>query len=170
MAVKTEWTVTHSCGHDQDHDLSAKKAADRAGLAHWLETRECTDCWRSSRGKSQDKEAWLAARRAEESALIAQWETRAEMPRLDGSEKAVEWARRVRYTLMSAAYDVAQDARQDAGQDEDAFIEAVEAPARQVTSASWWIDQRDMPAADVAELVQSAVSDPAVDTGCENTE
>ena len=166
MSVKTEWTVTHSCGHDQDHDLSAKKPADRAGLARWLATKDCTDCWRAARGESQDKEAWLAERRAEESALIAQWETRAEMSRLDGSEKAVEWGRRVRYTLMSAAYDVAQDA----GQDEGAFIETVEAPARQVTSASWWIDQRDMPATDVAELVQSAVSDPAVDTGCENTE
>ena len=166
MAVKTEWTVTHECGHQQDHDLSAKKAADRAGLAHWLEKRECTDCWRASRGESQDKEAWLAQRRAEESALIAQWEQRAEMPGLDGSEKAVEWGRRVRYTLMSAAYDDAIDA----GQPEEAFIETVEAPARQVTSASWWIDQRDMPATDVAELVQSAVSDPAVGTGCENTE
>jgi len=166
MAVATEWTITHSCGHEQDHDLSAKKPADRAGLAHWLEKRECTDCWRASRGESQDKEEWLAQRRAEESALIAQWEARAEMPRLDGSDKAVEWGRRVRYTLMSAAYDLAIDA----GQSEDSFIGAIETPARKVTSASWWIDQRDMDPADVEELVQSATEDPAVDTGCENIE
>jgi len=164
MAIKTEWTVTHECGHDQDHDLSAKKAADRAGFARWLATKECSDCWRASQGQSQDKEAWLAERRAEEAKVIAQWEGKSEMPSLDGSEKAVEWGRRVRYQLMSSAYDYALES----GLEESEFIDAVETPARRITRASWWIDQRDMDPADVPELVDSATSDPAVDTGTEN--
>ena len=164
MAIATVWPVTHSCGHNQDHDLSAKKAADRAGFARWLSTKECSDCWRAAQHDGKDKESWLAERRAEEAAIISQWEQKAEMPRLDGSEKAVEWGRRVRYQLMSSAYDYALES----GLEESEFIAAVETPARLVTRASWWIDQRAIDPADVPELIESATSDPTVDTGCEN--
>jgi hypothetical protein len=35
----------------------------------------------------------------------------------------------------------------------DEFADRFEVPARTVTSASWWIDQRDMDPADVEELL-----------------
>lgn len=30
MPVKTTWDVEHACGHRQDHDLSTKRASERA--------------------------------------------------------------------------------------------------------------------------------------------
>jgi len=74
------------------------------------------------------------------------------MPPLEGSDKAVEWARKVRHQLMAGAFD-------DMGSLDDAdFTEQIEAPARTVMSASWWIDQRDADPSDLAELLADAVS------------
>jgi len=171
VAIKTVWPVEHSCEHEQDHDLRDKRPSERAGFARWLATKECSDCWRANRDKADGKvrEAWLAERRAEEAGQIKAWERRAEMPVLDGSEKAVEWGRRVRFQLMCSAYQHAPDnVTQDNGAAENDFVVGTEVPARKVTSASWWIDQRDTDPADVSELVADAASDPTADTGTEN--
>jgi hypothetical protein len=86
------------------------------------------------------------------------------MPALDGSERSVAWAGRVRHALMVAAFEHAQGC----GVRSDDFAKQVEAPARKITSASWWIDQRDASAEEVAELVIDAASTPVADTGTEN--
>ena len=96
-------------------------------------------CWTRERetATGSDRHAWLAERRAEELSAVETWETKAGMPPLGGSDKAVEWARKVRHQLVAAAFD-------DMGSPDDAdFTEQVEAPARMVVSASWRIDQRD---------------------------
>jgi hypothetical protein len=166
VAIKTVWPVEHSCEHEQDHDLGDKRPSERASYARWLATKECSDCWRANRvmADGKDRETWLAERRGEEASQIEAWERRAEMPVLDGSDKAVEWGRRVRFQLMCSAY---QHAQNNGGADDDFAIET-EVPARKVTSASWWIDQRDTDPADVSELVIDAASDPTADTGSEN--
>jgi len=166
MAIRTTWTVGHACGHDQDHDLSNKRPSARASYAKWLATKECSTCWRTERDRCAEKEteAWLAERRAEKSAEIESWERRSRMPGLDGSDKAVPWARQVRYELVVAACDHAQTV----GVFDSAFGAELESHARRVTSASWWIDQRHTEAEDIAELVADAAADPAVDTGTEN--
>ncbi|MCU4183874.1 hypothetical protein K6U06_05840 [Acidiferrimicrobium sp. IK] len=166
MAVKTAWPVGHSCGHDEDHDLSEKRPSERAGYARWLAGRECSDCWRAKRDRqnAKDREKWQAERRAEETAAAQAWERSAEMPALEGgSDKAVEWGRRVRYQLVLAAHDHAFGI----GVSDDDFAEQVETPARKITAASWWIDQRDAAGEDVAELVQDGATDLA-ETGNEN--
>ena len=162
MAVKTTWTVTHSCGHSQDHDLSDKRPSERAGFARWLAGKEGSACWRASRDKenNKDREVWLAERRAAEAAEIETWERQTSMPVLDGSEKQVQWARRVRRDLLTAAHD----AWLDSGKNDDDFAEQVEAPARLILRAHWWIDQRDALPEDVPELV----SDAAGTEGSEN--
>src|SRR5262249_5128827 len=107
MAVKTTWTVRHSCGHEQHHDLSDKRPSERAGYARWLVQKECSDCWRASKDKvrAKEKEGWLAKRRGEEAAHIEAWERATDMPALDGSERSVAWAGRVRHALMVAAFE-----------------------------------------------------------------
>lgn len=154
MAVKTTWTVTHVCGHSQDHDLSDKRPSERAGFARWLSGKECSACWRASKDKEkgQDREAWLAERRAAEAREIEAWEQRTGMPALDGSEKQVQWARRVRRDLLTAAHD----AWLDGGRTEEEFVKQVETPAKTLLRAHWWIDQREADAADVPELVDDA--------------
>jgi hypothetical protein len=42
---------------------------------------------------------------------------------------------------------------------ENEFADRFEVPARTVTSASWWIDQRDTDAADMDELLADVASD-----------
>lgn len=152
MAVKTTWDVEHACGHDQAHDLSSKRVSDRAGFARWLADRDCTACWARERSAASggDRDAWLEERRAEELSAVGTWEARAGMPPLGGSDKAVEWARKIRYQLIAAAFD-------DMGtSDDEDFAVRIEAPARMVVSASWWIDQRDADPADLEELLGDA--------------
>ena len=157
MAVRITWDVEHACGHGQAHDLSSKRVSDRAGFARWLAGRDCTDCWTRERDTAtgRDRDAWLAERRAEELSAVDTWEAKAGMPPLEGSDKAVEWARKVRHQLLAAAFD-------NMGCPDDAdFTEQIEAPARMVVSASWWIDQRDADPSDLAELLADAAVDGA---------
>lgn len=153
MAVKTTWEAHHPCGHAVSHDLSARRPSERAGYARWLAARDCAECWRVGRdvAAARERATWLAGRRAEELAETEAWETRAAMPALDGSDKAVEWGRRVRYQLLAAAHDTLDLA-------EDDFAARVENPARRIDSASWWIDQRDTEPVDLEELVTDTAS------------
>ncbi len=153
MPVKTTWNVEHACGHRAEHDLSAKRASERAGYARWLGTKDCTECWRASRDAQAGREraGVLAGRRAQEQSVTEAWEARADMPVLDGSDKAVEWGRRQRYQLLAAAYETL-------GLPDEEFAVRIETPARHVTSASWWIDQRNAEPTDVEELVNDAAS------------
>lgn len=163
MAVKTIWPITYACGHSDDRDLSAKRADERAGYARWLAGK---DCWRAKQaeaGERLNKEHWLARKRAEEAEAIAEWEQRAGMPPLGGSEKAIEWGPRARYTTLAGAYDTLAA---EHGMSDEQWVESIEAPARLITGASWWIDNRDCGAGDVTELVQAAHATSAV--GCEN--
>ena len=41
---ETTFTVTHSCGHDETHDLSARPAAERHGFARLLALLPCSAC------------------------------------------------------------------------------------------------------------------------------
>jgi hypothetical protein len=158
MAVKTTWRVEHECGDDEDHDLSDKRPSERAGYARWLKGKDCSRCRRRSRGgdSGTDKETWLAERRAEEITAIRTWERRAAMDDLDGSDRSVPWGARVRYQLMSAARDYCV---QGGGMSDEEFADRFEIPARGVTSASWWIDQRDMEPADLEELLADVTAD-----------
>jgi hypothetical protein len=76
------------------------------------------------------------------------------MPELVGTEKAVAWAARVRYTLMGEAYDW----RNDREWSDEEFALRLESPARERASASWWIDQRDSAPEDLEELLTDGVS------------
>lgn len=169
MAVKTHWSIHHSCGHEQEHDLSAKRADERAGYAKWLGGRDCTDCWRATHDSGNgDTQQWLAERRAEEAATAEQWATDTGMPLLSGSEKAVDWAGRVRYELMRALYEWAV---QEGHAPDD--YDPAEATARGIDTASWWLDNRkhaDQPT-DPETLLEllTAAAGTGEGSDCENT-
>jgi hypothetical protein len=158
MAIKTLWLVEHDCGDDEVHDLSGKRPSERASYARWLRSKDCSVCWRRIRGndKGTDNETWLAERRAEEFLTVRTWERRTAMCDLDGSDKAAPWGARVRYQLMLAAHGhhVA-----GAGMPNDEFVDRFVFPARSVSSAAWWIDQRDTDPADLEELLADVSAD-----------
>jgi hypothetical protein len=62
----------------------------------------------------------------------------------------------------------AQDYVQEIGVSDQDFGEQVEEPARRITSACWWIDQRDADPEDVPELVQDGRLQPAAHSRSEN--
>ena len=164
MAIKTMWLVEHHCGDDETHDLSGRRPSELAGYARWLKSKDCSACWRGSRGNDSgtDNETWLAERRAEEAISIRTWERRSAMCELDGSDKSVPWGARVRHQLLTAAHGLYVG---DAGMSDDDFADRFEVPARTITSASWWIDQRDTDSVDVEELLADVSSDltPSLD-------
>lgn len=166
MAVKTIWPVTYACGHSEDRDLSAKRADERAGYARWLASKECTECWRAGQadaGERLSKQQWLETKRAEEAQAICAWEQRAGMQPMDGSDKAIAWGRRVRHTTLTSAYDALVA---EADMTDEQWAAAIEAPARLITRATWWIDNRDTAPGDIAELVAAAQTTSTV--VCEN--
>ncbi|MFF5721379.1 hypothetical protein [Streptomyces buecherae] len=153
MAVKTIWTITHSCGHQVDRNLADRPADRRAGFAQWLTRQECTTCWRAARNESeQDRAAWLAAKREQEQAEAEIWSRQYRMPPLEGSERAVAWGVCCRHQLMTAACA----ALVLEGETSEAQWECVEEAARTVSRAGWWIDQRSSQPEDLAELLQAA--------------
>lgn len=164
MAVKTSWTVEHECGHTQEHDLSNRRPSQRAGWARWLASKECSECWQAKQDKDRSAAERLVQRRQEEASEVEAWERSADMPALNGSDKTVDWGGRVRHQLMVAAHKYAQSI----GVSDEDFAEQVAAPARTVTSAAWWIDQRDAPAEDVPELVQDGAAEPFAHIGTNN--
>lgn len=159
MSVKTIWHIRHACGHETDRDLSDLRPSARAGRARFYASGDCPSCW-GAKKRAADTRRWREKQRA---AHLA-WERAAAMPALDGSEKAAAWAGHVRHQLLAAAHEVFCDT----GRDDEVFEADVEEPARQITAASWWIDQRDADPADLAELVADAAADGQAGTSTEN--
>ncbi|GAA2624581.1 hypothetical protein GCM10010425_20530 [Streptomyces spororaveus] len=163
MAIRTEWKIVHSCGHESTANLSDRPADKRAGFARWLGGRDCTDCWKASRDSdSATKEVWLAAKRAEEQQAALDWATQFDMPALEGPERALAWGERSRFQLVTAAYTALVT---ESGTWDEADWAALEEKIRTVTRAGWWIDQRDAEGTDLPELLDAATAD---DRGTEN--
>ncbi|MFD3907491.1 hypothetical protein HXS80_06160 [Streptomyces sp. CB04723] len=144
------------------HNFADRAADRRAGFARWLEGRDCTDCWKAARDSdTESKEAWLAAKRAEEQQAATEWAARFDMPPLEGPERALAWGERSRHQLVVTAYG----ALVNEGTWDEGDWAAVEEKIRIVTRAGWWIDQRDAEGSDLPELLDAATSD---DIGTEN--
>ncbi len=159
MAPNTTWQVRHRCGHRISWDLSHKRPSERADFANWLAQRDCTRCWWAKRRTPNrlQRAATRIQRRAEGAAELAAWETETGMPVLEGSEKAVTWARTVRYRLLQAAqhHHHFLAGRLPA---ED-FSASFEASARGVTSASWWINHRRIKPSRIEAVLADASED-----------
>jgi hypothetical protein len=137
---------------------------ERAGYARRLTAKGCPECWRAGRDAAVARErvTWLAGRSAEELAETEAWETRAAIPALGSSDKAVEWGRPVRLQLLGAAHGTLGVADGD-------FAVRVENPARRIDSASWWgyrsrSSQRDTEPGDLEEQGSEAASDETATT------
>ncbi|MFJ4688874.1 hypothetical protein [Streptomyces sp. NPDC088789] len=149
----TRWDVVHTCGHEWTHDLSARRADQRAAFARWLAGRDCTDCWRAARqGDTATREKWLVARRAAEQTAATEWAKRFDMPTLEGPGNAVGWGERCRHQLVTSAHT----ALVTEGSWDEADWTELEEKARTVTRAGWWLDQREADGTDLPELLDAA--------------
>jgi len=138
VAVDDMVPVRHSCGHEQEHDMSARDLSERRRFAKWLSKRQCNECWRAERRKAERTQ-------------VAAWEHRINMPPLSGSPKQLDWGARVRHDLLIAA-------REQWGGSDEEFSERLLEPAKTIINAGWWIDNRDADPSDLPDLLADAVA------------
>jgi hypothetical protein len=135
--IPIEWDITHLCGHTVRTNLADKPAGQRAGTARWLAKHlHCKACE-------------PAAREAEHQALLAEAALDG-MPPLVGGDGAIRWAVRIRQTFLKTAF---RELVETDVLDPAVFQRTVLEAARQITAARWWIDNRDLSAADLPELL-----------------
>lgn len=131
-----KYTVHHSCGHEEIHQLYGPGKERQRKIA-WLATTPCTECYRGAQA-----EARTAA-----NAQAATANAQAGLPALTGSEKQIAWAEAIRRTALIGADEVRAKAEAFAAAHPDRATEtapalALIARAEAETSAAWWIDHR----------------------------
>ncbi len=168
MPIPTEFEITFGCRHVGVIDLAELPADARAGRLAFLQDKGvCGDCFEATRAKRRELEQqrWVKDRRAEEAAEATEWSHREGYVPLTGSVKQVAFATRVRFDLMRELYGWAVED----GADPVAY-ERVEATAKNIDQARWWLDQRTIvgQSSDLIELLEAA---GATHDGqaCENT-
>lgn len=124
--------VTHACGHVITHDLSGNRN-DRARRERWLEGTDCGECYRAKRVAESKAEAAAAAQTVGKTWVY---------PPLKGTEKQVRWATDLRLQVMARVEGLLK-----AEFDAVAYLDVhglVQAELNELTSASYWIDQKSM--------------------------
>lgn len=144
-----KYTVTHSCGHDQEHQLYGP-GRDRERKLAWLETTQCSDCWREQRDTDRDEASAVAASQAEDEGL----------PELSGSAKQIAWAETIRMAVIkdldafeALVTENAKKAGKELPPDEWELWRRAVDEIRGETAARWWIDNRDEQGRNIAALV-----------------
>lgn len=146
--AKTKFSVEHTCGHTQEHDLSAKPAGKRAGLATWLQEKPCWEC-----GKSTDL---TEERKAEILAETEETEKTLELGELAATErqraKLLPWGREIRASKLREAYALVEDGTET----ETWFENNILGPSKQISQCSWWVDNREATIEDLPELLDDS--------------
>lgn len=148
MATLT--SITFTCGHAEDRDLSNKKPFERPGFIKWLEGKPCRNC---DPAEKRRKEKFVAGKRAEEAAAAEAVEKRFGMDPLQGPPAILGWGTRVRAQLIEAAYN-------ELGLDEADFATQIAEPASEVSAAGWWLDNREIELDQLPTALTEALADP----------
>ena len=114
-----KYDIKMSCGHTVTIELYGKMAA-REKRIHYLEQYGiCPACWEAMRDE---------------------WETARELPPLEGTEKQIVWARRVRQERIKELEKLPEPATSAEADLRAAFLAWLNAK----TKAAEWIDSRDL--------------------------
>jgi len=126
-------TITHSCGHDEVHNLTGKYS-DREHRAEWLADSLCSECYQAKIDAERSAAAETARKQANESGL----------PELTGSEKQITWAEQIRSEILAGVDDV--KAKIETAPDDTQRKMATDALAQVLaqSESSYWIDNRDL--------------------------
>lgn len=160
MAIPTKLPIEFSCGHTETKDLADTPAGKRKSRAFGLgKNFVCTKCF-----KKQGK-AHLEQLNQDALADAMSFETDHDLPELQGSEKQVNWATRIRFDVLNHILETRQsgDVNDEAHAQPDAVIET----AKTLPHAGWWIDNfqdtSDLDVDDLIELITTAVDETAED-------
>lgn len=156
-STATTQSVTHTCGHVREANISGKRPFEVDGFVKWLKSKPCRDCDPKEKSK---RDTWVAARRKEELQQAREAEKRFGFDSLTGPPKLIEWATKIRVQMVGAAWDAL-------GLDEDKFAVVVGTPAGKVDAAGWWVDHREQDASQLPQLLAKALGEP-LEGGLEN--
>lgn len=133
-----QYNVTHSCGHDQAHQLYGKNI-ERESKIEWFQTTPCTECWKKEQQSKKQKEIEIAHKQTNE------YLSTHSLPELNGSEKQIKWANDLRVAIISD-YDKIKKVILSKNNDDPlipTLLVRFETELLSHTSAKWWIDNRD---------------------------
>jgi hypothetical protein len=130
-----EMKVIFSCGHEAIRKVRGQGGPATMKSLDWWKERQCTDCWKADQ------------------AVVVE-EASADLPILDGSEKQVSWANRIRIASLTKIEKMYEEVSQavssltgiEAHQASIAMEEervSKLATIKRVKSARFWIDTRE---------------------------
>ena len=136
-------TVELRCGHEREYDLATTPPPLRADVVSRLALVECVGCRRTHATRhGDDRESSSSL----DSLGVGRDVTEhlsgygpVALARLQGTEWAVVAGARVRFTVLSEAYEWCSEREWT----EEEFAQRVVVPARQRRDAAWWLDHRD---------------------------
>lgn len=146
------YTVTHFCGHDEDHQLYGKHSS-RDRRRERMAEEPCSDCQKAAR--------------AAHNAQCAEANVEAGLPALKGSNKQIAWAESIRGRMLETAETRIATYREMAPIEGEhveqaartiAAAERIVASWRAETSAGRWIDRRTDRADWLDDEVRKAMS------------
>lgn len=152
MAIPTKLPIKFSCGHIETKDLSSTPAGKRKSRAFGLgKNFVCSKCFRKQGQQS------LEQLNKEILANAMAFEEDHSLPELQGSDKQITWASRIRYEILSDIVDSDPSATQQAQ------AANVLDKAQHLLHAGWWIDNlrdtSELDYEDLIELITTAVED-----------
>lgn len=131
-----KYDVRRSCGHVEECELFGKIEERKRRIAR-MEESPCRECVRASHADANAESA--AANEA------------AGLPSLSGTQKQISWAESIRRDFFST-FDRVVEKAIAAGQPEDVrqALAKVRGRLMGITSASWWIENREHASRDQA--------------------
>lgn len=156
MAIPTKLSITFRCGHREVQDLSDTPAGKRKSRAYGLGKHfVCSKCFKQQGQQNLDQ------LNKETLADAMGFESEHDLPELEGSEKQITWATKIRYDVLSEIKESDESPGQQA-QAHDVLVIATD-----LTKAGWWIDNlrdtSDLHVDDLIELITTAVDEPVLD-------
>lgn len=140
-----KYDVTYRCGHTGVVNLTGK-IKDR----EWKLDREamklCPDCWKVEQGRLHAEENARSAEKCKEEGL----------PELMGTQKQIAWANTIRLNLINQIEKTIANLLERAKEKEEFKKNATIAlkSIKRKTSASWWIDHRNVSDFDIINLIK----------------
>lgn len=155
MTIPTTISIKYTCGHTQRTDLSRIPAGRRKAHAFGLaKNRICGRCFAR---KNEAGRQWLKARNAQKLAEAEVFEETHDLAPVEGSDKQIPWATRIRYELLNAALE-------SPAVTNGTFADSIQPAARTTLKAGWWITNVDTEPEDVEDLVTTATPTDHIET------
>ena len=133
-----KYEITFSCGHTEERQLYGKMADRERKIAYFEEHGLCSECYR----KQKELERQEANKKAKETNQAAG------LPKLEGSEKQVAWAEKIRADILQRLKPSDKAATTPQQEEIKKYIAKEYAKIKNEASAAWWIENRNRIEAD----------------------